>query len=230
MGRGWARFGPEQILVLGDLMLDRFIWGSVSRISPEAPVPWRVEREPPFPAGRRTWRAAVPLSRKRGLWDRRERAAGKRFSVVLNTGSTPVEWWAAEFETIVNASGGASPASRAIDRERVRRVQGDAADEVLGRVATLLKLDALIIEDYAKGLVTQELMDAVLDLAKTRAVMTVDPNRRRRGLKGVLAIKPNRHEAFSVAACVSRRPDPARHPSPRNSRRLRSAGTANTSW
>ena len=37
--RSVEKFRNKRILVLGDLMLDRFIWGSVSRISPEAPVP-----------------------------------------------------------------------------------------------------------------------------------------------------------------------------------------------
>src|SRR5262245_28477657 len=45
-------FSRKAILVIGDIMLDRFIWGSVSRISPEAPVPVvNVEREALYPGG-----------------------------------------------------------------------------------------------------------------------------------------------------------------------------------
>lgn len=52
------RFRSKAVLVLGDVMLDRFIWGSVSRISPEAPVPVvRVERESAYPGAPPTWRA-----------------------------------------------------------------------------------------------------------------------------------------------------------------------------
>ena len=46
------QFGRKTILVLGDVMLDRFIWGNVSRISPEAPVPVvHVQRESAYPGG-----------------------------------------------------------------------------------------------------------------------------------------------------------------------------------
>ena len=46
------RMQSRKILVLGDIMLDRFIWGQVSRISPEAPVPVvRVTRESAYPGG-----------------------------------------------------------------------------------------------------------------------------------------------------------------------------------
>ena len=46
------RFSEKKVLVIGDVMLDRFIWGSVSRISPEAPVPVvRVKEESIYPGG-----------------------------------------------------------------------------------------------------------------------------------------------------------------------------------
>src|SRR3954465_6061044 len=46
------QFASKQILVIGDLMLDEFIWGRVSRISPEAPVPVvSVVRETAYPGG-----------------------------------------------------------------------------------------------------------------------------------------------------------------------------------
>src|SRR4249919_3893493 len=47
-----GRFSRKRILVIGDIMLDRFIWGKVSRISPEAPVPVvNVEKEEMYPGG-----------------------------------------------------------------------------------------------------------------------------------------------------------------------------------
>src|SRR5207244_6593928 len=47
------RFASKRILVIGDLMLDEFIWGKVSRISPEAPVPVvNVTAESYYPGGR----------------------------------------------------------------------------------------------------------------------------------------------------------------------------------
>src|SRR5580765_763608 len=45
-------FAEKKVLVIGDIMLDRFIWGNVSRISPEAPVPVvNVEKEAVYPGG-----------------------------------------------------------------------------------------------------------------------------------------------------------------------------------
>src|SRR6476619_1827690 len=47
-----ARFAGQRVLVIGDLMLDEFLWGKVSRISPEAPVPVvEIIREEWFPGG-----------------------------------------------------------------------------------------------------------------------------------------------------------------------------------
>src|SRR5579872_2003315 len=47
-----GRFASQRVLVIGDLMLDEFIWGKVSRISPEAPVPVvRVTGESYYPGG-----------------------------------------------------------------------------------------------------------------------------------------------------------------------------------
>ncbi len=216
----WAR---KRILVVGDLMLDRFIWGSVSRISPEAPVPVvRVERESAFPGGAanvaRNLLPFVGEVRVVGI-----AGTGPQGDALLHcyrehgidTGGVVQH---SDFETIVKTRvvARAQQVVR-IDRERVQKVEGEAAAEVLRRVeATLEGVDALIIEDYGKGLVTQELMDGVLALAAERGVpVTVDPNPAS-GLiwKGVLAIKPNRHEAFHVAGLPeqSLEPDPARHP------------------
>jgi D-beta-D-heptose 7-phosphate kinase/D-beta-D-heptose 1-phosphate adenosyltransferase len=47
-----AAFSNSRVLVIGDLILDQFVWGRVSRISPEAPVPVvEVDRETQYPGG-----------------------------------------------------------------------------------------------------------------------------------------------------------------------------------
>src|SRR5215468_4871921 len=60
------RFSEKRILVIGDIMLDRFIWGSVSRISPEAPVPVvTVQEEAVYPGGAsNVARNLVPFARE----------------------------------------------------------------------------------------------------------------------------------------------------------------------
>ena len=63
------------------------------------------------------------------------------------------------------------------------------------------KLDGIIIEDYGKGLVTQELADAVCGLAReTNTLVTVDPNPKNPiAWAGVATVKPNRVEAYQEA-------------------------------
>jgi len=61
-------FSNARILVIGDVMLDHFVWGNVRRISPEAPVPVvEVVREDCSPAARRMWRATLQSSRSTAL-------------------------------------------------------------------------------------------------------------------------------------------------------------------
>ena len=56
----------RRILVIGDLMLDEFLWGKVTRISPEAPVPVvDIQRRAAIPAARPTWRATWPASARK---------------------------------------------------------------------------------------------------------------------------------------------------------------------
>ena len=68
------RFRHAQLLVVGDLMLDRFIWGDVERISPEAPVPvMRVMAE-----SHRLGGAANVINNIRLAWSSRDRLRGHR--------------------------------------------------------------------------------------------------------------------------------------------------------
>src|SRR5262249_47370197 len=85
------------------------------------------------------------------------------------------------------------------DRERIKKITSDQVIQVkrfvLGRCP---ELDGLIISDYGKGFVTQELIDAVIPIARSAGlVVTVDLNPKK-PLKwdGVTAVKPNRAEAF----------------------------------
>ncbi len=62
-------FPRRKILVIGDLMLDEFLWGKVTRISPEAPVPVvDIQRRASYPAGRPTCRVTSPASARRRDW------------------------------------------------------------------------------------------------------------------------------------------------------------------
>jgi D-beta-D-heptose 7-phosphate kinase/D-beta-D-heptose 1-phosphate adenosyltransferase len=170
-----STFASKRILVAGDLMLDEFVWGRVSRISPEAPVPVvEVVSESAYPGGAanvarnlREFTAHADLlgvigndragERLIGLLDDR----GIGTSGVLRT---------ADEQTIVK--------TRVIARQQqIVRVDRDSRAsmtvEKLARVRTLLEeriaaTDAIIFADYGKGFLTQEVVDLIASIARAR--------------------------------------------------------------
>ncbi|MFV1994020.1 MAG: bifunctional heptose 7-phosphate kinase/heptose 1-phosphate adenyltransferase [Verrucomicrobiales bacterium] len=201
-------FGEKRILVIGDVMLDRFIWGGVSRISPEAPVPVvRVREESTYPGGAaNVARNLIPFSHSVDMVGLLGRDGNGEVLLDalrkggIGTGGMVV---ADDYETITK--------TRVIARQQqVVRFDHErpvlTSPEQVAKVAEFVEgaagnLDGLIIEDYGKGFVTQELVDAIVPLAASRdLVVTVDPNAENRlDWQGVTAVKPNRSEAFREA-------------------------------
>ncbi|MFH1067613.1 MAG: D-glycero-beta-D-manno-heptose-7-phosphate kinase [bacterium] len=196
-----------RILVLGDLMLDDFIRGKVSRISPEAPVPVvLVTQESAYPGG------AANVGRNLADFGIHAEMCG----VIGNDASGD------RLMKLLRAEGiGASGILRLDDFTTIRKARIIARNQQVVRVdhesrcqldaASLKKLesflrktipqvDAVILEDYAKGFITQELVDMVVSLARKHGkIVTVDPNMNNPLCwAGVTAVKPNRSEAFAV--------------------------------
>lgn len=203
-----GRFRRQRVLVIGDLMLDEFIWGRVSRISPEAPVPIvEVTEESAFPGG------AANVAR-----NLREFTPGVSVMGIVGEDAHAQRLRGLLVETGINLEGvQSSPGCRTTVKTRViarqqhvvrfdRETPAAPGPEVHARAlahleSALPELDAIIIEDYAKGFLTQEFVDAVGALAQRAGkVLTVDPNPRN-DLRwtGATAIKPNRSEAFHAA-------------------------------
>ena len=198
-------FGSKRILVIGDVMLDRFIWGHVSRISPEAPVPVvNVEKEEIYSGGAaNVARNLVPFAREVHMAGQVGRDQdGELLLETLAAGGidTTGVLSSPQCETITKTRVVARKQQVVrFDRERIKKITSDQVIQVkrfvLGRCP---ELDGLIISDYGKGFVTQELIDAIIPIARSASlVVTVDPNPKN-PLKwnGVTAIKPNRAEAF----------------------------------
>lgn len=203
-----SRFPGMKLLVVGDIMLDEFIWGRVKRISPEAPVPVvEVDRETSYPGG------AANVAR-----NLREFSGDVFLLGLIGTNSHAVELKRLlqeegirldclvedpAYQTIVKTRIIARNQQVVrVDRERrvgLTHLQTAQALEQLG--ALIDQIDGIIIEDYAKGLLNQELVDAII--AKARAagkIVTIDPNpANSMQWNGVTAIKPNRSEAFATA-------------------------------
>lgn len=198
----------RRLLVVGDVMLDEFVWGKVSRISPEAPVPVvEVQRESSYPGGAanvarnlREFCAKVHISGLVG-----QDAQAKRLADLLREEGIATEGIieAGHFETIVKTRIIARQQQVVrVDREKKGALPPEVVELAAERISALLpEVDAIIFEDYNKGFLTQELVDRVSAAASAAGkVITADPNPGNPlQWSGVTTIKPNRSEAFAMA-------------------------------
>jgi len=208
-----------RILVVGDVMLDQFIWGSVNRISPEAPVPvLDFQRESFMPGG------AANVARNLSALG----ASTELFGVV---GRDPQagQLKAQLAEHQVDCAGLVASPSRhtsiktrivahqqqvvRVDRETRSEIDGASARRLLDALHPRLgKADALIIGDYGKGVITQTLLDELKKLCRQRGVwLSFDPKPvHHLNLSGLSLITPNRKEAFELSGL----PDDTRDSNP----------------
>ncbi len=204
------QFSHQRILVVGDVMLDWFIWGSVSRISPEAPVPVvEVQNESRFPGGAaNVARNITPFGNQvelAGIFG--DDPNGKLLQQTLNENGIGVDLCLEvdDFSTITKTRVVARHQQVVrIDREkRYHRLSDDLAQKFLDQIRLVLpNIDGLIIEDYGKGLINKELVASLLNAAGEQADLqiTVDPKPGNPiPWKGVTTVKPNRSEAFEAA-------------------------------
>jgi len=208
-----------RILVIGDIMLDQFIWGSVARISPEAPVPVvDFERESFMPGGAANvarnltaLRAQTELlgivgkdhaadQLRRILREQQIRCGGVQSH---DTRPTSVKTRiVAHKQQVVR-----------IDRESRDAVKGSQLKRLLRGIQSQLgRTDAVIVCDYGKGVVCQPLLDELKSMCRARGVwLSLDPKPvHALNLSGLSLITPNRKEAFELA----RLPDEIRHANP----------------
>lgn len=201
-------FADKRILVIGDLMLDRFLWGEVSRISPEAPVPVvQVESEELYPGGAaNVARNLLPFAASVGvvgqIGDDPEgdqllallEEAGLDSRGVQRTGGNPT--------TVKTRVVARNQQVVRIDREQYAEPTAEQIQRTAAGIAERLpEIDAIVLQDYGKGFLTQDFVDRLAELAgDSGPVVTVDPNPNNAiNWRGATAIKPNRHEAFRFA-------------------------------
>ena len=198
----------SRILVMGELILDEFIWGKVSRISPEAPVPVvEVVRE--------TFHAGGAANVARNLREFIQHVSllgptgeGRDAETLRNLlTSVGVQLEDALHDPLYQTIRKTRIIARTqqmvrVDRERKSRLTDEVRQRAIAHFHGLLpSLDAVILEDYDKGLFDQPLADALVAAAKAAGVpLLVDPKPsnpvRWRGVRG---ITPNRSEAFRAA-------------------------------
>lgn len=197
-----------RVLVVGDVMLDQFIWGSVARISPEAPVPVvDFQRESFMPGG------AANVARNLAALDvgaelygavgndsgaeqlrklLRAQKIGCRGLVASNTRRTSLKTRiVAQTQQVVR-----------IDRETREAITPDLASRLLAAIKSQIsKADAVIVGDYGKGVVTQSLLNEIKKLCRVHGVwLSLDPKPvNQLNLSNLSLITPNRKEAFELA-------------------------------
>jgi len=201
-------FPKARVLVIGDFMLDRFVWGSVKRISPEAPVPVvNVQKESYMPGGAlnvsnniRTLngivypcgvvgrdlegRMLVKLMRKEGI---------ETGGVLYAEDGRPTS-----LKTRIIAH---SQQVVRFDRETAGDISKQSLSNILKFFRQKIKsTDVVIIEDYGKGVIQPALLNVIVMLAKKlKKPVIVDPKEKHFSYyRGVTAITPNRAEAYGA--------------------------------
>jgi D-beta-D-heptose 7-phosphate kinase/D-beta-D-heptose 1-phosphate adenosyltransferase len=206
------RASSRRITVIGDLMLDEFVWGKVGRISPEAPVPVvEVTGESFYPGGAanvaRNLREFVDrvaiiglLGKDRSGQQLRELLSEQK----IDTSDTVEE---ATFHTIVKTRIIARHQQVVrVDREKFIGPSTPQIEEVVVAVRkNIPETDAIIFEDYGKGFLSTELVTQIAEAARsTGKIVAADPNPRNLvQWRGLTVIKPNRTEAFLAAGIPS---------------------------
>ncbi len=214
------RAAKLRILVIGDLMLDEFVWGKVGRISPEAPVPVvEVTRESFCPGGAanvaRNLREFVDHVGLIGVAGNDHH--GKHLRELLTAEKIDVANLVedANFQTIVKTRIIARHQQVVrVDREKISPPTPAQIQKVLEAIRKLLpKIDAIIFEDYGKGFLTADLVAHVAAEAKAAGkIVAADPNPRNPiEWRGMTVVKPNRSEAFSAAGIRDDEPDQPAH-------------------
>src|SRR6201986_1397520 len=204
-----SRCRERRIVVYGDVMLDEFVWGDVTRISPEAPVPVvEIRRESAHLGG-----AANVLSNLRALGVRSslvgvvgQDRAGERVRAELRESGTPDT----EDNLITDVSRPTRGKTRIIahsqlvvraDRERRTPLDATVEERVVETLRRLLRnADALVVSDYDKGAVTPAALDAVLPAAEAAGVpVLIDPKIRNfDSYRPATLVTPNHHEAHKA--------------------------------
>lgn len=200
-----AKLPSLRILVVGDLMLDHYIWGDVQRISPEAPVPVVHTLRESHTAG---GAANVALNLA---------SLGANVSAIGSLGDDAA---ATTLLALLHQAGietplcQVDPARATIVKTRVvartqqlcridyedhhSRYQLDHHERI---AAALAEADAVIVSDYAKGAISQELLDGLIARSiSAGTILSLDPKPSRRlAFRGVSLLTPNRHEALQLA-------------------------------
>lgn len=201
----FEKFNSLNVLIIGDVMIDSYIWGKVERISPEAPVPVvRVTKK----ENRLGGAANVALNiQSLGACPYicaviGDDSDGENFLSLLKAqglsdeGLIKIKTRPTTVKTRIIAH---NKQIARVDAETERNLSSSNSLLVLNKIKQIIadhRIDAIIFEDYDKGLITKELIDKTVKLAETMGIITVvDPKKRNfHAYKCVQLFKPNLKE------------------------------------
>jgi len=203
-----ANIGKARILILGDIMLDEYLHGRVSRISPEAPVPVveiateqlslggaanvanniaALGNEPYLVGIVGQDDASIKLSQLL-----KEKGISRDYLINDENRRTTIKTRIlANAQQVVRA-----------DREDVIEISDDIERLILNKFEALVdKIDGVIISDYGKGVITASLLDKIIPVCREKKIFVgVDPKESHFfRYKNVSTVTPNHHEAGFVA-------------------------------
>jgi D-beta-D-heptose 7-phosphate kinase/D-beta-D-heptose 1-phosphate adenosyltransferase len=197
----------RSIVVLGDVMLDEFVWGDVSRISPEAPVPVvDIRRESIHLGGAANVLANVIALGASGcvVGVVGNDSAGARIKTTLGEVCTQADEYLA-----VDDSRPSTTKTRIIahsqlvvrtDREERKPVNGKVEQRIIESLKKALQsADAFVVSDYDKGVVTPRILGEVLQFAYEKVPVLIDPKIRNFSYyRPASLITPNHFEALRM--------------------------------
>jgi rfaE bifunctional protein kinase chain/domain len=201
-------FSKTKVLVIGDVMLDRYWWGSVGRISPEAPVPVVRLGETTLSAGGAANVAvnvaglgATPLLL--GIVGVDSDAISVR-NILSSAGVDPIDLIGVSDRptTVKTRVIAHSQQVVRVDQESDEQVDPAVEERLISRANELVAAaDAVIISDYSKGTLTQRVLSEIINSARRSSTpILVDPKGKDyRKYNGVSLVTPNRREAAEAS-------------------------------
>jgi len=203
-----AKIGKAKILILGDIMLDEYLYGDVNRISPEAPVPVVEIREERLKLGG----AANVANNIITLGDEPillgtvgEDDASIKLSHLLKNCNITRDFLINDTERRTTIKTRIIAQSQQIvraDREDTKEISENIEKIILARFLSVVdSINAIIISDYGKGVITDSLLQKIIPCCREKNVfVAVDPKESNFfNYKGVSVVTPNHHEAGFVA-------------------------------
>lgn len=203
-----TKLSAARVLCLGDVMLDRFIYGGIERISPEAPIPvLLVEREKHMLGGAGNVVANIAALGAKAVLVAVVGNDAAGADVAKHLGELGVdaqlETSPDRFTTVKSRFVSAGQQMLRVDREKTANIPAEVEDRIIARAEKIIPtVGAVILSDYKKGLLTERVVSCVIDIARRHNVpVVVDP----KGTdfsryRGASVITPNRKELETATA------------------------------